>query len=349
MATISNLVVNMIARTANFEAGMKRSKKSFTDFQKTTSKSVESLSRIVSMGVIGQLTRGVVDGITEMHKAAKEGQSSLVAFAEALPILGQIEKSFANMYAEIAGVADVLRGAELAMKTLGERSTSLNSMHREYAILQAGDDANRLKALFKYQDAIEKIARQEKAMQEAKKLNPDIILPNFNADRLLALKIYRSEIEKIGEELNKISRQKMMAESEGIWNIRKGILDQIEDYKNRIAGMSEEMVNMISRMRDIGAPSEEIEKMIKDVRELEKVQEQYNKMKEAGQINPATDKDIRRRLSESNSFQELNPSLVNVAALNPGNDPMLDLARQQLQQGYQQISLLTRIANGGIS
>jgi len=72
-------------------------------------------------------------------------------------------------------------------------------------------------------------------------------------------------------------------------------------------------------------------------------------MKEDGLIKKATDKDIVKRIREQNSFQELRPGLVNVAALNPGQDPMLDLTRQQLQQGSQQISLLTRIANGGIS
>jgi len=147
--------------------GCVNQKKSLYDFQKTTSQSMESISRVMSLGIIGRTIEGVVDGITEMHKATKEGTSALVAFTEALPVFGNVERSFANMYAELAGVADLLKGAEKALEALGKRSEYLGSMRRELALLNAGDGADKMKALFKYQDMLEKIAQQEKAMREA--------------------------------------------------------------------------------------------------------------------------------------------------------------------------------------
>jgi DNA-binding transcriptional MerR regulator len=345
MATISNLIVNMIARTANFESGMKKSQKTLTDFRKSAGESLASIATMGKIAIAARFARGIGEGVAEYYKAQREGTSALEAFIARIPLVGGLSKALNDAVFEVYGLTAALESLQKVYDSFGGIQKEYLSLEQELNILRAGDEqGKKLKTLYDYQARLVKILELEKEMMKNKPLFD--VGKTFEKMRGMNLEIYFRKIQEINSEL---AKTKKLTESNDFWNIRKGILDEITDLQNRIAGMSDAMVNMLSRARDIGMPLEDIEKLIKDVRELEKVQEQYNKMKEAGQIEPATDKDIRRRLGESNSFQELNPSLVNVAALNPGNDQMLDLTRQQLQQGYQQISLLTRIANGGIS
>ena len=113
------IVVGLIARVENFIKGMKKSQDALNGFNK----GFQRVKSLMSAGVGAYMFKGLADGITSFSKATREGEDSIVAFTKTLPMLGQIEESFHNMFVEVSGLNKELEDAsklEARAKIFGE-------------------------------------------------------------------------------------------------------------------------------------------------------------------------------------------------------------------------------------
>jgi len=334
---VSNLILNMIARTAQWVGPIKQAQRSVRELQETTADSAQSMNRLMRLGLASRVFTGLAEGVTEYHKAQREGTNALEMFVSKLPYIGNMSKAFNEMALEISGVAEEMERMASLSKMTGEHNTMYNKMERSYQLsLVSGDEEKKLQALYKYQDSLiaidaleNRIKSENQKYGEMYGLKPEEMF-KFDKMRSMNLTEYFNALTEINTALEKKNKLEADEQSKNIWDYRKNIMNQIADMENRMAGMSEDMVSMLSRMRDIGAPFKDVQDMITEVRKLEEVRSRYEDMKEKGKLVDKTtlsDMDIMKR----QQFQEVSPSLINVASLFPSQNPLVTIGNQQLQ------------------
>ena len=193
MANAGTIVVGLIARTENFINGMKKSQGALNDFNK----SFNNVKSMLSAGAIAYAFKGLADGVTAFSKATREGEDSVVAFTKALPVLGQIEESFHNMFVEVSGLGAKLEAVDKIMEVNKGTEALFKGFTNDKARLSGQKELN--DAQKKYAATMEEIDRLESIQREAKRKDSSVVLQNLGAYKRQALEIYNLETNALKE------------------------------------------------------------------------------------------------------------------------------------------------------
>src|SRR3972149_5226315 len=109
MADAGTIIISLIARTAAFERGMKRSSSVLSKFER----SFRTTQRMLTGGAIGYAVKGLAGGGANFLEALREGEDAGAAFSRGLPIVGSMVQSFENLYAQVGGFAGQMENLNL--------------------------------------------------------------------------------------------------------------------------------------------------------------------------------------------------------------------------------------------
>lgn len=312
MATISNLIVNMIARTAGFEQPIKKAQKSFGDFQREITSSMRSVQTVLRLGILGRYVEGVIEGMTAYHKALREGTDATVAFAEALPLLGGIEKAFAGMYAEFTGLNIIIEQTDKALSSAKSFSKIMEGIREGLSLANTPLGEEPTKELKKYLKTLAEIQKEKDIFTEAQKSNKMLVAPNWAAVEAQALKLYNAELKKMNDELSKAKWKK---EDNGWIDKANRIKEALKTPFEKFEDFADMMNNLFMKgLLTIDEWVKGIENGKKEMKGMERSERENNYQ-----------------------FQEVRPSLINLAALNPTQnqvvgrlDTLIGIERQML-------------------
>jgi hypothetical protein len=301
MATIANLIVNMIARTAGFEAGMNKAGKSVKSFQSDISNSIGSIRTVLRLGIIGRYTEGAVQGFTEMHKAIREGNDALSAFIQQIPYLGGIEKAFEGLFAEITGFTEVMEAQSKGTKAIDEYYRLFDQIRNNIEMINAAPGMEKqVRAAQEYKKKLKEIEKKEKTIIEAGRTSNAVkaMAPKLGRLKTEAEKEYLAVVKKVNDELQKSSMEK--------WNrfddewIRKA-----NQFKEALRTPFEEFEDFADMLNNL---------FMKGLINIEEWKNGIEKGKKEILGSGMEDRNSRM-------FQEILPNLINISGLFPNQDP----------------------------
>lgn len=124
------------------------------------------LSMLIRGGIYGILAAGAIDAFTAMHKAAREGASSVEVLSKgiyglvtSLPLVGRLTTAFKKLADEISGVAEEVERSAYAIKIYAE--VQKISEELKYSLETIGKtpfEIGRIDAAKKYREELQKIS-----------------------------------------------------------------------------------------------------------------------------------------------------------------------------------------------
>jgi hypothetical protein len=137
-----------------------------------------NLGAVLRMGAITYLANSIMDTVTSMHKAKREGESMFNAFIAGLPIINRMAESARKMADELSGAtgaAETLKNIKAITGSIGDYNNTLN---RSIELIKAGNEAERtrLEIQFRYEDRLKEIDNlSEKEIENINKKNEAIL------------------------------------------------------------------------------------------------------------------------------------------------------------------------------
>jgi phage-related protein len=139
----------------------------FNQINNSMEKFSNQLRSLFRAGVYGRLATGIAEGITDMHKAMREGGDVLQSFIDKIPFIGNLNQALRNMMLELSGIAEEMQSAIILSKAIDELGKIQNQILLEMSLI--GKDifeTNRIMAMDKYKKKIEAINEELKATKE---------------------------------------------------------------------------------------------------------------------------------------------------------------------------------------
>jgi len=236
MANAGTIVVGLIARTENFEKGMRRGQnatKGFSANIQLMQRQMQQAQRFLLSGGILRSIQGIADGITAVHEALRKSnnQDLFGTFVDALPIIGSVNQSLDRMLKELTGIKEMEEGIDLFGKIQAEAEDLRKKTSNDLELANANSkDRDRILAKQKYLDKLEKIAKLEAVEAEARKSYPGV-KQNFEKDRAEALELYNKQLDNLANQ----PLEKLQKVLQGIENELKGIdewTQMLADFAN---------------------------------------------------------------------------------------------------------------------
>jgi hypothetical protein len=247
MASIGNMIVNLIANTGKFESNMKRAQGTLSNFDKT----FRSMKELIGAGVVGIAVRGFVDGITNASKAIREGDDAIYAFSKSIPIIGGLTESFHSLYVEVSGLAEQLEAVESLMSANSKIESLQSSIMADVAKMEGKGGQN--EAEQKYLDTLKKIDEIESQMREAKRKDSSLTIANMETYKRKAKEIYDFELKMLENKEAEKKAKEMEKQTKELENRADYYADSILTPMERQIKMQEE----INMLRDKGLLTEE--------------------------------------------------------------------------------------------
>jgi hypothetical protein len=247
MASIGNMIVNLIANTGKFESNMKRAQGTLSNFEK----SFRSMKQIMAGGAIVFAVKGLADGITSAHKAIREGGDPLYEFTKSIPLVGGLTESFHELLVEVSGVAAQLDAVNSLMSANSKIESLQSSIMADVAKMEGKGGQN--EAEQKYLDTIKKIEEIESQMREAKRKDSSLTIANMETYKRKAKEIYDFELKLLENKEAEKKAKEMEKQTKELESRADYYADSILTPMERQIKMQEE----INMLRDKGLLTEE--------------------------------------------------------------------------------------------
>ena len=272
MANAGTIVVGLIARTENFEKGMRRGQnatKGFSANIQLMQRQMQQAQRFLLSGGILRGIQGIADGITAVHEALRKsdlnGLNLFSTFVDALPIIGSVNQSLDRMLKELTGIKEAEEGIDLFGKIQAEAEDLRKKTSNDLELANANSkDRDRILAKQKYLDKLEKIAKLEAVEAEARKSYPGV-KQDFGKDRAKALELYNKQLDNLANQ----PLEKLQKVLQGIENELKGIdewTQMLADFANSADFTPKKYMEML--------------KVVDEIHKTEKALEERDKEKE---------------------------------------------------------------------
>lgn len=173
------MVVNLFCNTSQFDRGMKRSQQTVQQFSHSTMNTFLRLGRGTMGGLALMAVTKTVHAITqarkELNESEKTTQDYINAWAESVPVFGGASRAIRELAEELSGLAELQKQSKNIDEFIKNVDKLRTDLSRDVQLSSAvGEEKERLQALFKYQDALAKIAEEEKRIDAIKQHNANL-------------------------------------------------------------------------------------------------------------------------------------------------------------------------------
>jgi hypothetical protein len=328
MATIGTMVVGLVAKTTQFEQGMKRAQSSLGSFEKTVRALSPATARFFMLlkngaiaGAAAYAVKGLADALTAASIATRKGESGMLAFAKTLPLVGGFVSSFHAAYLELSGINEQLEIATQKTAAMGSFSDIAQSVADKAATSTGNESTDK-----KNQASIDKrkqIEALDKAYQEYAKAASSAGYAEMSVfdEKLKAMKAINAEYERqVGMiESSAAAKQKERnaeyayehggKQNEQAMSIQLDLMSRIDDMKRQQSGMSQFRSGLLMQMEQMGLGTKYTED-----KDLLKIIDEYERIQKEMEVKP----EIKKTTPGDASFREVRSSAVSVAGLSIG-------------------------------